>query len=416
MFPRGGARLLDTMLGMTGGSRVVVDHLLSAARARIAAVRRLDRILVIADLNIGDAVMMQACIAGLRDFLPHADIDYVISRLARHLVAGNPEITELFAVLHGGPAPTHDDFEAVRSLVMRRNYDLVFNFCPLIRNDAVVPRGMPVLDIKPLAATAIRNQRDPRIANHVVVQAHQLIHRLFSRVLEPVRSCPFTGVSIQLSEAAVERASRFLGGAGLTPGDPFVLFNPDTLSPYTRMPLELQATLLRELAALPLTIVLGAGHAQPGIEQRLLESLTTAERARVRILPATVALDTYAAVIDAADCFFSGDTGPLHIAAARKVTRSSRNDFRNRTVVISAFGATPARFYGYASARAGFFPANQSAPSFVHIAWSPCRNLTCINKMAKTCRVVRCFEALDAHDVVQDDVVPWLNHAPHCVA
>ncbi|HEX9901759.1 MAG TPA: glycosyltransferase family 9 protein, partial [Acidobacteriota bacterium] len=109
----------------------------------------------------------------------------------------------------------------------------------------------------------------------------------------------------------------------------------------------------------------------------------------------------YAALIDCCDVFISGDTGPLHIAAARKISRTGRYPLRNRTAVLSFFGATPARLSGYDSGQPGFLAANQDAPSWTFVSRSPCRNITCLDKLYKTCAVVRCFEGLDLEGMVE---------------
>jgi hypothetical protein len=85
----------------------------------------------------------------------------------------------------------------------------------------------------------------------------------------------------------------------------------------------------------------------------------------------------------------------MHLAAARKLSRSGRHDFRNRTAVLSIFGATPARMSGYDSVQPGYLPANQDAPSWSYTAGSPCRNISCLNKIFKTCRYVHCFDEVD---------------------
>jgi hypothetical protein len=85
----------------------------------------------------------------------------------------------------------------------------------------------------------------------------------------------------------------------------------------------------------------------------------------------------------------------LHLAAASRLSRTGRHHFRNRTALLSIFGATPARMSGYDSVQPGYLPANQAAPSWSYTAESPCRNITCVNKIFKTCRDLRCFEAVD---------------------
>ena len=63
--------------------------------------------------------------------------------------------------------------------------------------------------------------------------------------------------------------------------------------------------------------------------------------------------------------------------------------------MLSIFGATPARMSGYDSFQPGYLPADQEAPSWSYTAGSPCRNITCLNKIFKNCRDVRCFDVVD---------------------
>jgi ADP-heptose:LPS heptosyltransferase len=180
------------------------------------------------------------------------------------------------------------------------------------------------------------------------------------------------------------------------------MYNPDTASRFTMMPFDAQAELLREIIArapTATTILLGAGHSAAGIGERLLAALPTAMQPSIRIVPQTMPLDAYSALIDLADVFVSGDTGPLHLAAARRYARSGSHQFRNRTAVLSFFGATPPRMSGYDSSRPGYLAANQDAPSFCYQAVSPCRNITCVGKLFKTCVRTRCFEHVDV-DVI----------------
>lgn len=130
--------------------------------------------------------------------------------------------------------------------------------------------------------------------------------------------------------------------------------------------------------------------------------LTAGERERLTLVPKTMNLDAYAALIDCADIFISGDTGPLHIGAARKVSRTGNRKFRNKTYVVSVFGATNARMSGYDSTNPLFPPADQDVPSRCYVSESPCRNITCMNKMSKTCKTVRCFEFLDIEKILAD--------------
>jgi hypothetical protein len=94
-----------------------------------------------------------------------------------------------------------------------------------------------------------------------------------------------------------------------------------------------------------------------------------------------------------------------------------RHQFRNWIAVLSFFGATPPRMSGYDSFRPGYLPANQDAPSFCYQAVSPCRNVTCLNKLFKTCVTPRCFEHVDVDGLAGQAVAHLhslrLPGAPH---
>jgi ADP-heptose:LPS heptosyltransferase len=405
-FPRTGALLLDAVVGASVGNPMLLSALLARARRQIARCGRLQRVLVVGDMNIGDAVILQAAVAGLRDYLPDADVDYVIARIAQPLVDGNPEISGILPI-YTRPHPVPGDRSALEDIIRHGAYDLVLSFCPFFHDDTFSTGGVPLVDFGALASWLIHRERRGRRC-HVVFGTYRFIHALLGPTTAPPRDLPFQGVTVTLADEAVEAARAILPDEAMDDARGVVFCNPDASSIYTRIPFAVQLAMLRRLTRIPVDVLLGAGHSAPGIERRLMGELTAEEQMRVRIVPATLPLDGYAALVDRADVFISADTGPLHIAAARKVSRSGRHEFRNRTVVLSLFGATPARVYGYDSTRPDFFPANQDAPSFSYVAVSPCRNLTCLNKAAKACRRVRCFEEFDA-EVALRDALAWLR-------
>ena len=108
-------------------------------------------------------------------------------------------------------------------------------------------------------------------------------------------------------------------------------------------------------------------------------------------------VEAFGALIDAADVFVTGDTGPLHLAASRKYSRTGHFPFRNQTAILSFFGATTPRMSGYDSFQPGYLDSNQDAPAWCYQADSPCRNISCLNKLYKTCKTVRCFEHVDVN-------------------
>jgi ADP-heptose:LPS heptosyltransferase len=397
-FPHVGARLLDVTVRSVAGSRPAAA--LSAWRSRSIArrMRGFRRFLVISDVHIGDALIAQPTLTALRDFFPDAEIDYAVNRAVAPLIEGLPDATRVLPIFEGAALPSAADVAALRDVVRTGRYDLCVNCSAFIAKGDVAGPHQLFVDFAAHGPAILRSEYDASRINHFSYEAYRFMRGVLAPVAQPVREGRFPGIRATYSDAAIEGAARFAASAGLSPTTPVVMYNPDTASRFTMMPFDAQAELLQEIVARAPTatvILLGAGHTAAGIGERLLAALPTTMQRGVRIVPRSMPLDAYAALIDLADVFVTGDTGPLHLAAARRYARSGRHQFRNRTAVLSFFGATPPRMSGYDSVRAGYLAANQDAPSFCYQAFSPCRNITCVNKLFKTCVKPRCFEHVD---------------------
>ncbi len=367
-------------------------------RRTLKKMGRARRFLVIADSHIGDAVMLQSSLIALRDFFPDAEIDYAINKTVDPLIEGNPDATRIIPVFSNGLFPSPTDVAALRQIIRKGQYDLCLNFCPFLRRKGLIAPGQPFIDFLSHAPTILRNENDFVQINHFSYQAYQFVRELFLMAARPVRNDFFPGVRTTYSDDAVENARLFANEAGLLQSSTVIMYNPDSNSKFNLMPFENQAALLERLAresSVDTTILLGAGHTEAGIGERLLDCMSSPGRAKFRIIPRAMPLEVFSALIDFADVFITGDTGPLHLAAARRYSRSGRHQFRNRTAVLSFFGATMPRMSGYDSFQAGYLPSNQDAPSWCYQAGSPCRNITCLDKTFKTCSKVRCFEHVD---------------------
>lgn len=400
LFPRSGSRIIDAFIFTLLGNPVPGSVIRAINQNRLRQIRNLKKICVLGDMNIGDAIIVQGAILGLRHFFPDARIDYVINRAARNLLAENPEISNLFAVYSGSTLPAEDDIRAINEVLARTKYDLVFNFCPFISGrEIAISSGTKFISYHGVATAVIRAAKDPWAKNHMLYQTHQFIEGLFSDS-RGSEERDFRGGHIYLPEKAVDEAAQFMNGSDLDPGRPKIFFNPDASCRFTRMPLDIQVSLLKRLAELPIDILLGAGHSKKGIEFSILDALPEEGRRSIKVVPAATSIDVYAAIIDHCDIYITGDTGPLHIAAAWKHSGTKSQKFRNQTAVFSIFGATPPRIYGYDSRLPGFFPANQDAPSHVYAAPSSFRNMACIAKKFITCDPGCFFGSLDIGEII----------------
>ena len=397
-FPLGGARALDRILYPLIGNDFFARYLADRNRARLKGVPRFENLLVVSDIHIGDAVLFQTAVSALRDFFPRARIDYMVGKTMKNLLEGNPEVSELWPVFTGGPFPNDRDRLVLRE--MSADYDAVFNFCPFFPASGF-PQPGRVFHFISHAPVMVRNERRPGLPNHIAYQAHQFLHDLLFPSFPLQRSRAFGGPGVFLQKEAVEEARSFLASKGL-PGPGFIVFlNPDTASAYTRIPLPFQNRILAGLVEIPCRILLGAGHTDKEMGKKLLESLPLGKRGRVALVPRSLSLEAYTALLDWSDVFISGDTGPLHLAAAWKNTPKGLPAFRNRTSVISLFGATPPRFSGYDS-RTGYLESEQKAECYSYQSASSCRNLTCMHKMGKECVTGGCFQDLDTDRILSN--------------
>ena len=370
--------------------------------AQLRRVRSFDHILVIADLNIGDAVIAQAGIAALRAYCPLADIDFIVHKAAACLIDGNPDITNLYPIFNHAPLPEVEDLHHLFQLCEENPYDLIVTYSPFLRKRKLGKIKQPVLDCAFMETTLVGNQKFPNRLNHVCWQMYHGIHSLLGDFMTHASYELFQGVTVTISPEAISQAHAFLRRHALSGERPLVLYNPDTSSPCTRMPLDDQKYLLQGLLRTEAQVLLGEGHTVPHIADCLLNSLSGRLCQKATVIPAAMSFDAYAVFIDTCDAFITGDSGALHAAAAWKRAKDGRHPFRNRTAVYAVFGATPARMYGYDSLQPGFLPAHQHAPSRTYIAKSPCRNITCIHKMGKTCQSMRCFERMTTAQIVED--------------
>ena len=398
IFPVSGGHLLDSTIRPVYGSRTMSAVFEQGNRRIMKRMKVFRRFLVIPDIHIGDAVVLQSSLIALRDFFPDAEIDYVINKAVAPLIEGNPDATRVIPVFSDGRFPSSTEVGTLREIIRKGRYDLCLNFCPFMGKKDLAEPSQPFVSFMSRGPTIVRNENDSAQINHFSHQGYQFVRGLLLMAAQPVRGECFRGVRTTYSDEVIEGTWRFTREAGLSPRSPVIMFNPDSAIKFNLMPFESQARLLGLLArdtTADTMILLGAGHTEAGIGERLADTIPSMLRSKVRIIPRSMSLEVYSALIDFADVFITGDTGPLHLAAARRYSRSGRYQFRNRTAVLSFFGATIPRMSGYDSFQPGYLPANQDAPSWCYQAESPCRNITCLNKMFKTCRTVRCFEHVD---------------------
>jgi ADP-heptose:LPS heptosyltransferase len=348
------------------------------------------RILLLRLERIGDLLMVLDAIDDVRRAWPDAVIDLAVGAwnapLAR-LIAGVSRVEPISVpwLARQGEADSWPHLVARARGWRDRHYDLVLNFEPDVRSNLLAwlsgaPRrvgydsggGGPFLtDAAPYAPD-----------EHVSVNARQLVARAAA---QPVNRIARPGVSasrLQLPEAARAQARTLLGqasgplvGVHASGGRPSKQWHPDRF-----------AAAARELArSRDATIVLTGASGDAAIVADVRRGLGAA-----RVIDATGALDLpgLAAVLASLDVLITGDTGPMHLAAAVG------------TPIVALFGpSNPAR-YGPMSRTAHVLRVDLPCSPCGQVRLPPrrCRGRVpeCLDRIATDQVIAAALEVLDA--------------------
>jgi ADP-heptose:LPS heptosyltransferase len=271
------------------------------------------RILVVKLSSMGDIVHVTPCLRALRQAFPAAGIVMAVDRRFAALVGHNAHLDEVIEA-DEGEGRLAAWLEPWRHLAGRRRprFDLAIDFQGTRRSAAwVYASGARI------RAGRRRAARGWRPGWHQVVVAAPRRHAV--EVCADVAAS--VGVRVEnldpelsVPAEAEERLGARLAAAGLPPSG-YVLINPFTRWPSKTWPIDRYRELLVELAPMgPWPIVV---HAGPGEEQGL-QSLADVAGAGGR--PATtmpgLPLEEALALFRRARLMVSGDTGPMHCAAA----------------------------------------------------------------------------------------------------
>jgi len=263
------------------------------------------RFLIVRLGSLGDIIHAIPAAAALRAALPSAIIDWAV----------DPRYVDLIkmvtAVNH--PVPLDPRAGMIRlfatmSELRRRKYKVAIDFQGLIKS-ATIARlagakrvvGFPQAHVREQAARAFYTDAPETVrAAHVVFKNLELVSALGIKVGEPAfpLNVPKT--------AAVQDVEARFGGA------PFALINPGAAWPNKRWPPERYggvAAAIRERFGWPSLVLWGPK------EQALAETVVQASNGAAVLAPHTSIVDLFG-IAKAARIAVSGDTGPLHIAAA----------------------------------------------------------------------------------------------------
>jgi heptosyltransferase-2 len=397
---------LDRTIKTLSSSKKINNFLKRLETKHLRKIDKPKRILVIPDINIGDAVITQSFISPLKYFFPDMEINYIYQRKAYPLIKANPYIDRHFPLFRNLGFPSKRDCKILKNVIERCAFDLIINFCPYLSKNNFKSANSSVINPIRFMANVIRDYTSDKHKAQIVFQmnkfAKELIEEFPSNIKPKTKQkTKFSENHLFTTQQLYKKTRKIMDKLNINPHTKKILFNPDTASPYTLIPLKFQLELLKGiLSRNNLTLLLNCGFIFKGIEKNILNEIPSSLRKKIVVIPRDIPIDVYAALIDNSNMFITGDTGPLHIAAAKKIIVNSDNHFRNSTAVIGIFGATSAKIYGYDSFSDEYLSASQAAPSKVFEAFPACKNLTCIDKIFKKCPEVRCFDGLEPEPVI----------------
>lgn len=324
LFSRVSPTLADSLVRNLGAQPLVRDLIRWSEQRRLRTKSPPKRILIIPDINIGDAVIAQSLSVLLKTSYPRTDIDFLFQRKALPLIKSNPHLHRRFPVINGSGTPTDRDLKIVSRIIRQIPYDIIFNLSPYFParlfkdNPAVVLHSLSL--ISRMVRSLVTQQEKASYAFQFKRFSGDVVDFMSrdgrQRVAEPENNLPVP--HIYTDAYAIKERTQILTRLGISDSDTLLFYNPDASSFYTCMPVEFQSELLRQLLSLPKPdrILMNRGFTFNKIETAILNRIPLGLQNKVSLLPKTTRIDVYAALTDRAEVFLSGDTGPLHIAAS----------------------------------------------------------------------------------------------------
>jgi len=292
---------------------------------------RVERILIVNLTRLGDLLQTSPTVAGLRAAHPDATITLVAEKNFAEVCESIPGVDEVYVLdldrvgrlLLDGGERLHEAFVHVREVVhdlRARRFDLALNFSssrmsavflgllgvPDVRGWSMTPDGFRTI-LHPWAKLFAASCLNRRFASFNLVDCYRGVAGCLSH---PTRSLLYR-VGDEARSAITDR----LRAAMPTADRPLVSLQLGASQPIRRWPSESFAALARTLVADGFDVALVGG---PG-ERDLAESVRQASggaAARIVDLSGRTSLAELAALLERSALLVTGDTGPMHLAAA----------------------------------------------------------------------------------------------------
>jgi heptosyltransferase I len=266
----------------------------------------LNKVLIVRLGSLGDIIHAIPAAAAIRHAFPKATIDWLVD--VRHR-----ELLELVPVVDRRIAVNTSNFRSLSSTITqlrRARYDVVLDLQGLLKS-AVLARlsaasrtvGFPADLLRERAARFFYTETAGDAAPHVIDKNLSMLKAVGVRMPDVV--FPLEDRHPQI---AAEARSRL----GIPAGRRFAVINPGAAWPNKRWPPVYFAEVSRELAKrhdLRSLVLWGPG------EEQIAQAVVAASDNTAAVSPSTTIADLVS-LTKAAALMISGDTGPMHVAAA----------------------------------------------------------------------------------------------------
>jgi len=304
----------------------------------------------------GDILMGTPLLAALRRAYPHAYLTWIVEHSQVEAIDANPHVDEIIVwdgsywkrMVRLGLYPVW----VVRGLrfareLRQRQYGVFVSFqpeeWPLLLRGVGAPVSVGVFDTFRRYYRARQTSRNTRLYTHAYAYPHLPAHRIdqYLLTLDALGLPSAVPKSMHMGFTAPDRdaAQEFLQRSGCEDGDEVVVLAPLTTWPSKCWPAERYAQLGDRLAQREgcKIVLIGAGR-----EREAVAAIAAQMTTEPIIACGDLSFRQMAALLAQAHLVVSGDTGPMHVAAAVG------------TPFVALFGPTSAAWYGPQDARGVF--------------------------------------------------------------
>jgi heptosyltransferase-1 len=275
------------------------------------------RILIVKLSSLGDVLHTLPAATMLREAFPGVHLGWAVERAHAGLLAGQPWLDALHVWNRGALRGFRQFIGDLRA----GRWDVAIDFQGLLRS-ALIARlsgARRVIGHAPTKERAhwLYNQRVPlaTMERHAVDRSLDLTAAVIDRLggTQPARGVSRAEFPLFPSSADQQAVDAWWSAQNIRAGERLVLLNPHCRKDANRWPVERFTALARNLMQQPGVRVALVGGA---IARDVCDAIATPLGDRIARADGALGLLASAELIRRADVFVTGDTGPMHIAAA----------------------------------------------------------------------------------------------------